>query len=88
MKDMQNLRLCLECLWENSAQLDMEEPIALDTQSAISAEVTEAQGLVKDDSSGLEWFQLKPPGMKGQKLLDHMFFQRQLSFDPPYFFQI
>jgi hypothetical protein len=35
---------------------------------------------VKDDSLGLEWFQLKPPGMKGQKLLDHMFFQQQLSF--------
>jgi hypothetical protein len=38
------------------------------------AEVTEAQGLVKDASSGLEWFQLQPTGMKGQKLLDHMFF--------------
>jgi hypothetical protein len=74
MKDMQNLRLCLECSWENPAQLDMEEPIALNNQSAISAEVTEAQGLVKDASSGLEWFQLKPPGVKGQKLLDHMFF--------------
>jgi hypothetical protein len=80
MKDMQNLRLCLECSWENPAQLDMEEPIALDNQTAISAEVTEAQGLVKDASSGLEWFRLKPPGMKVQKLLDHMFFQRQLSF--------
>jgi hypothetical protein len=58
----------------------MEESIALDNQSDISAEVTEAQGLVKDASSGLEWFQLKPPGMKVHKLLDHMFFQRQLSF--------
>jgi hypothetical protein len=80
MKDLQNLRLCLECSWENPAHLDMEEPIALDNQSAISAEVMEAQGLVKNASSGLEWFQLKPPGMKGQKLLDHMFYQRQLSF--------
>jgi hypothetical protein len=35
---------------------------------------------VKDASSGLEWFQLKLPGMKGQKLLDHMFFQQQLRF--------
>jgi hypothetical protein len=35
---------------------------------------------VKDASSGLKWFQLKPPGMKGHKLLDHMFSQRQLSF--------
>jgi hypothetical protein len=76
MKDMQSLRICLECSWENPAQLDMEEPIALDTQSAILEEVTEvqAQGLAKDASSCLEWFQLKPPGMKGQKLLDHMFF--------------
>jgi hypothetical protein len=80
MKDMQNLRLYLECSWENPAQLDTEEPIALDNQSAISVEVTEAPGLVKDASSGLGWFQLKPPSMKGQKLLDHMFFQRQLSF--------
>jgi hypothetical protein len=31
----------------------MEEPISLDNQSAILAEVTEAQGLVKDASSGL-----------------------------------
>jgi hypothetical protein len=31
----------------------MEEPIALDNQSAISAEVIEAQGLVKDASSGM-----------------------------------
>jgi hypothetical protein len=68
MKDMQNLRLCLDCLWENPAQLDMEETIALDNQSAILAEVTEAQGLVKDASLGMEWFQLKPPGTKGQKL--------------------
>jgi hypothetical protein len=80
MKYLQSLRLCLECSWENPAQLDMEEPIALENQSAISVEVTEAQGLVKDASSGLELFQLKPPGMKGQKLLDHMCFQRQLSF--------
>jgi hypothetical protein len=65
IKDMQNLRLCLECSWENPAQLDMEEPIVLDNQSDISVEVTEAQGLVEDASSGLEWFQLKPPGMKG-----------------------
>jgi hypothetical protein len=78
MKDMHNLRLCLEFSWENPTQLDMEEPIALDNQSAIAAEVTEAQGLVKDASSGLEWFQLKPPGMKGHKLLDHMFSQQQL----------
>jgi hypothetical protein len=70
----------LECSWENPTQLDKEEPIALDNQLAILAEVTEAQGLVKDASSGLEWFQLKPPVMKGQKLLDHMLFQRQLSF--------
>jgi hypothetical protein len=80
MKDLQNLRLCMERLWENTAQLGIEEPIALDNQSAISAEVTETQGLVKDASSGLEWFQIKLPGMKGQKLLDHMFFQLQLSF--------
>jgi hypothetical protein len=43
MKDLHNLRLCLECSLENPAQLDMEEPIALDNQSAISVEVTEAQ---------------------------------------------
>jgi hypothetical protein len=52
----------------------MEETIALNNQSAIAAEVMEAQGL-KDASSGLEWFQFKPPGMKGQKLLEHIFFQ-------------
>jgi hypothetical protein len=80
MKDMHNFRLCLECSWENPTQLDMEEPIALDNQLAIAAEVTEAQGLVNDASSGMEWLQLKPTGMKGQKLLDHMFFQQQLSF--------
>jgi hypothetical protein len=80
MRDMHNLRLCLECSWENPKQLDTEEPIALDNQSAIAAEVKEAQGLVKDASSGMEWFQPKPPGMKGQKILDHMFSQRQLSF--------
>jgi hypothetical protein len=80
MKNLQNLRLYLECSWDNPAQLDMEEPISLDNQSAISVEVTEAQGLVKDASLGLEWFQLKPPGMKGQKLVDYMSFQQQLSF--------
>jgi hypothetical protein len=80
MKDMQNVRLCLEFSWENPTQLGMEDPIAVDNQLAISVKVTEAQGLVKDASSGLEWFQLNPPGMKGQKLLDHMCFQRQLSF--------
>jgi hypothetical protein len=37
MKGMLNLRLCLECSWENQAQLNMEEPIALDNQSVISA---------------------------------------------------
>jgi hypothetical protein len=51
----------------------MEEPIALNNQSAIAAEVTETQGLVKDASFGLDWFQLKPTGMKGQKLLDYIF---------------
>jgi hypothetical protein len=54
MKDMHNLHLCLECWLENPTQLDMEDPIALDTQSYISAQVTEAQGLVKHASSGLE----------------------------------
>jgi hypothetical protein len=75
MKDMQNLCLYLECSWENPTQIDMEEPIALNNQSDIVTEVTQAQRLVKDASSGLEWFQFKPPGMKGQKLLDHMCFQ-------------
>jgi hypothetical protein len=35
MKDMQNLRLCVECSWENPTKLDMEEPIALDNKSVI-----------------------------------------------------
>jgi hypothetical protein len=61
-------------------QLGTEEPIALSNQLAIAAEVTEAQGLVKDASSGLEWLHLKPPSIKGQTLSDHMFFQQQLSF--------
>jgi hypothetical protein len=43
INDMHNLRLCLECSWENPAQLDMEDLIALDNQSAILAEVTEAR---------------------------------------------
>jgi hypothetical protein len=32
MNDMHNLRLCLECSWENPEQLDIEEPIALNNK--------------------------------------------------------
>jgi hypothetical protein len=36
---------------------------------------------VTDASDGLNWFQFfKPPGMKGQTLLDHMLDPRQISF--------
>jgi hypothetical protein len=38
------------------------------------------QAQVTDTSDGLKWFQRKPPGMKGQTFLDHMFGQRQISF--------
>jgi hypothetical protein len=43
MKDMHSLRLCLECSWENPAQVDTEEPIALNNKSSILAEVMEAR---------------------------------------------
>jgi hypothetical protein len=79
MKDMQHVRLCLECAWEHPSHLDMEQP-SHDNLSEVAEGVVNAQADVMDACSGLSWFQLKPPGMTGQALLDHMFAQRQISF--------
>jgi hypothetical protein len=80
IKDMQNSRLCMECAWEHRSHLEIERPITLDNPSEVAVEVGQAQAAVADDSGGINWFQLKPPGMRGQKLLDDMFAQRQISF--------
>jgi hypothetical protein len=80
MKDMQNMRLCMECAWEHPSQLEMEQPIALNNPSEVAVEVDQAQAAVVDASNGVKWFQLKSPGMQGRELLDHMFAQGQISF--------
>jgi hypothetical protein len=43
-------------------------------------EVDQAQAAVVDARDDIKWFQLKPPIMQAQELLDHMFAQRQISF--------
>jgi hypothetical protein len=70
---MKNIRLCLECAWEHQIQLNMEMPDTHANQQAIAEEVTEAQATVMDASTGLSWFQLKPIGLTGKPLLEHMF---------------
>jgi hypothetical protein len=80
MKDMHNMRLCMECAWEHPSQLEMEQQIALDNPSEVAVEVNQAQAAVVDASNGLKWFQLKPPGIQGQELLDHTFAQGKISF--------
>jgi hypothetical protein len=50
-------------------------------ESEVAAEVDQAQAAVSDAIDGIKWFQLKPSGMQGQGLLDHMFAQRQISFE-------
>jgi hypothetical protein len=57
------------------SQLEMEQPIALDNPLEVAAEVDQAHAAVADASDGIEWFQLRPPDMQGQELLDHMFAQ-------------
>jgi hypothetical protein len=79
MKEMQNICWCLEYGWEHPSQLDMEHPV-LTNQSVVADEVHEANMQVTDASNGIKWFQLKPPGLKGQTFLDHMFAQCQISF--------
>jgi hypothetical protein len=54
-------------------------PVAPDNQ-LIAEEVAQAQATVKDANAGLRWFQLKPEGVIGQCLLEHMFMKRHICY--------
>jgi hypothetical protein len=62
----------------------MEQPLALEHPSEVMAEVAQSRAEAADANDGLKLFHLKPPGMQGQELLDHMFVQWQIIFKTSY----
>jgi hypothetical protein len=69
-KDMQKLRLCYEVAKENPEHLEMTVPKA--SAPTIAPEVAAALKAKKLVTDGLATFQLKPPGLSGAELFDHM----------------
>jgi hypothetical protein len=55
----------------------MEHPV-LTTQSVVADDAREGHTQVTYASDGVKWYQLKPPDVAGQTLLERIFAQRQI----------
>ena len=69
-KDLQNLRVCIETSKQHPAHLDQTEPSH--AAVAVAPEVAAAEAGLKPATHGLVNFELKPQGMTGNELFDHM----------------
>jgi hypothetical protein len=72
--DMQNLRVCYELAKTDCSHLDRGPPDAtvVETQQQLPAEVKIAIKATTRVTEGLSSFELKPAGMKGLNIFDHM----------------
>jgi hypothetical protein len=74
IKDMQHLRVCIECAKEHAEQLDRDAP---DADTIVVAKsnpdiIVAAQADLKGATHGLDSFLIKPPGLKGMDLFKHL----------------
>jgi len=73
LKQMQNVRVCVECASKNPEQLDMGVPDPSTVAAiATSHDLGAASAAVNDVWDGLDSFQLKPKSKTGIELLNHM----------------
>ncbi|HSN65040.1 MAG TPA: hypothetical protein VLS94_00280 [Fusibacter sp.] len=70
-KDLQAIQLCLFCAEKCPEQLDMGVPTEANADP-VSEELARAQSSSSNINSGLNSFLLKPPGMKGMELFQHL----------------
>jgi hypothetical protein len=84
-KDMQNLRVCYELAKSDPSHLDREPPNSslVETQQQLPAEVRSAIKATTRVTEGLINFELKPAGMQGVNLFDHMIKKRLRSSEDP-----
>jgi hypothetical protein len=68
---MQKLRLCVEAAEENPEHLDMGMP-GQSLNALVAPELAAAIATLPPVTAGLASFQLKPDGLKGNALFDHM----------------
>ena len=82
MADMQHIRICYEAAKKNPEHLQMTAPSLLTPESMVAPEVATVAAAQKPVTHGLRSFQLKPEGLKGMELLNHMAtFARRQSGD-------
>jgi len=81
-KDMQKLRICVDAAKANPLHLDMGMPLE-DSRSHVCPEVVAAVAAMAPATQGLVTFQLKPAGLKGVALFEHMLtFRTRFAEDP------
>ena len=71
MTEMQHMRLCYEVAKENPVHLTLGLPVAPAART-ISPEEAAAAAALKSANHGLRFFNLKPPGIIGLELFEHM----------------
>jgi hypothetical protein len=70
VKEMQHLRVCYELATRHPEQLEMELPV--ESAIVVAPEVKAAQEAQKPATHGLRAFELKPVGLKGLELFEHL----------------
>ena len=72
--DMQSLQMCIQLAIENPSHLDRGIPSKTEVQAASEpcAELKQAIKSQSNVTNGLSQFQLKPEGMAGEDLFNHM----------------
>lgn len=70
LKDMQHLRVCYELAKEHPEHLELEEPVS--SAITVAPEVLAASKAQKSVTDGLTSFQLKPDGLVGLELFEHL----------------
>ena len=81
-KDMQHLRICIDDAKDNPLHLGMGMPQG-DFRSNVCPEVAAAVAAMAPATAGLNSFQLKPPGLLGIALFEHMLqFRTRFADDP------
>ena len=78
-KDMQNLRVCVECAAECPAQLDRGALEPSEVAAHVNAEVLAGKAVSTSIIDGLQTFELKPKGTTGEELFAHMIMKRAIS---------
>ena len=80
-KDLQHVRVCYELAIEYPSHLDKGALSSAEVLLAeqLPEEVKKAHETTRNINGGLDLFQLKPPGMKGIELFDHMIKHRKIT---------